>query len=390
MMDSTTMTQEIYLDWAATAKPNTEENLRALEIANKVFANPSAKHRLGKKARECLEQAREKIAALLGVAASQVFFTSGGTESDHIAILTNLTKSNFEDYSIAVSAIEHAALTEECVSLKKIGLNILTVPCNESGIVTPEAVVKTIRDNTTFLSVMTVNNETGSIQPIADIARVLKEHAKRKIHFHTDAVQAIGKTVFNIADLGVDSLSLSAHKIGALRGTGILFLKQPTEVFNRGGNQEHGVRSGTENLAGVLSLQFALEKYERSFQNNLAAAREKVNFLLHEISKREHFSVVPKSRTAQDENFSPYIVQIAHAYITGEMMVRVLSDRGVFVSTGSACSSAKVNRPVLQAMCVDKSTQTNAFRISFGNETTREELQQFLDILSDVDAEFSV
>lgn len=384
------MTQSIYLDWAATARPNTAENARALQLAEKAFANPSAQHILGKQARECLENARGKIAALLGVNASQIFFTSGGTESDHIAILTNLTKTNFTDYSVAVSAIEHAALREECVSLKKLGMEVLTVPCTNDGFITVDAVAETIRENTTFLSVMTVNNEVGSVQPIAEIARFLREHSKRRIHFHTDAVQAIGKNLCSIGELGVDSLSISAHKIGALRGTGILFLSRPTEVFNRGGNQEGGIRSGTENLAGVLSLQFALEKYAADFSGKIIDAREKADFLLSEISEMEHFEIVPKTRNTGNENFSPYVLQIAHAHIAGEVMVRVLSDRGIFVSTGSACSSAKTNRPVLQAMRVQKAVQLNAFRVSLGNETTYDELRSLVKALTEVDAEFSV
>lgn len=379
---------KIYLDWAATAIPNITENAKACEIATELFANPSAKHELGKKARQRLEEARKKIAQVLSVNSNEIFFTSGGTESDHIVILSNIARNNFSDYSLAMSAVEHQALSENKKSLEKLGLEILTVPCDKSGFINAKTVLQKLKPNTNFVSIMTVNNELGNLQPIPQIAKALKERAGRKTFFHTDAVQAVGKNLFNIAELGVDALSLSGHKIGAMRGIGLLFLKNKIEVFNKGGNQESGIRSGTENLAGVLSLQFALEKYAKNFTQNLELAYSKMNFLINEISKLPNFFILPQTRQAESKNFSPYILQLAHKKITGEIMVRVLSDKGFYISTGSACSSSKLQRPVLDALGISKELQMNAFRISLGNETSFDELKLFVKALKQVDEEF--
>lgn len=379
---------EIYLDWAATAIPNIAENAKAFEIANEFFANPSAQHTLGKKARHHLEEAREKIAHILGVNSNEIFFTGGGTESDHIALLSNLVRNRFADYSIAMSAVEHQALLANKKPLEKLGLEVLTIPCDTSGFINAQAVLQTLKPNTNFVSVMTVNNELGNLQPITQIAKALKEKTGRKPFFHTDAIQAVGKNILNISELGVDALSLSGHKIGAMRSVGLLFLKNKIEVFSKGGNQESGIRSGTENLAGVLSLQFALEKYAKNFAQNLELANSKMNFLINEISKLSNFLIIPETRQADDQNFSPYILQLAHKKITGEIMVRVLSDKGIYISTGSACSSSKLQRPILDAVGIPKEIQMNAFRLSLGNETTLDELKLFVKVLGQVDKEF--
>ena len=377
----------IYLDWAATALPNTYENRKALDISECCYGNPSAKHRAGKAARDCIEAARSKIAYNLGVKAEQIFFTSGASESNQIILLSNLVRPNFKNYSIAISALEHPSLRLEAKALKKLGLEVLEIPSDKDGLITPEAVLKTIKDNTVFVSVMAVNNEVGSIQPISEISKALKKASKRKIHFHTDAVQAIGKTIFNIDALAVDSLSMSAHKIGGMRGLGFLYLRDPIEVFNKGGGQEAGIRAGTENLAGLISLELALEKYKKSFTEDLKLAQENMGFLISELSKMPYIQIIPEARkipTKNVKNFSPYILQLAHKNIAAEVMLRSLSDRGIYISTGSACSSGKKSRAVLDAMKVASDIQQKAFRISLGNKSTKEDLTIFIKELAEI------
>lgn len=381
------MNDTVYLDWAATALPNTVENFKALKVAEEHYANPSAQHAAGKTARDCLEKAREKIALLVGVKPQQIFFTSGGTESNQIALMSNIAKPNFQNSSIAVSSVEHPAISEEVKSLKKIACTVLTIPCDENGFVSPPSVLQTIRDDTAFVSVMTTNNEVGTIEPVTEIVQSLRNTAKRTVHVHSDAVQALGKNIFNIGSLGVDSLSMSAHKLGGMRGIGFLYLKRPGEVFNKGGSQERGIRAGTENLAGILSLQYALEKYHAQFNENLEAAHKKMNYLITELSALPDIVLIPKirgSETAEKKNFSPYILQLAHKKIAGAVMQRALSDAGIFVSTGSACSSTKLSRPILQAMRVPKNLQQNAFRVSLGNSTSKDDLKRFLRTLREV------
>lgn len=374
--------QFVYADWASTGMPNCAENLQALDKAQKYFGNPSSTHCVGKEARKALENSRQHIAQMLGCPADRIFFTAGGTESDQIILLSQLAKQSFSKTNIAVSGIEHAAVTNMIVPLSNLGCEVRTIPVTDAGFVTPEAVLDTIDDNTSIVSVMTVNNETGAIQPISEIAAVLRRENKRHILFHSDAVQAIGKTHLNIAELDADALSLSAHKIGGLRGIGILYLKKPIEVFCKGGNQEGGIRSGTENLAGIFSLEAALKKYGDNFEANRQQAKMCMSFLLAAVAEMEKFTVIPQQRLLSEyaERYSPFLVQLAHKSYTGEVMVRILSDQGIAASTGSACSAKRSDRPVLQAMHVDKHLQQHGFRISFGSDTTLEQVQYIVDV----------
>lgn len=374
--------EKVYLDWAATAKPNVSENRKALEIAHDFFANPSSRHSLGQGAHSILETAREKIAQCLSVQAKNIFFTSGGTESNHIALLANILKPHFSDQNIVVSAIEHAAIREQVEVLSHLGIQVKTVFPDAQGLILPEAVLELIDEKTSFVSVMAVNNEVGSIQPIADIVQAIRLKAKRKIHIHTDAVQAIGKLSLALAD--IDSFSVSAHKLGAMRGIGIIYLKQPITVFNRGGRQEQGIRPGTENLAGALSLQYAMEKYFQGIHANYEKAYIQAETLMSNILSIPTAHIIPDKRVGSSQNFSPYIIQAAFDRIPGEVMVRTLSDRGIAISTGSACSSGKLNRPVLDAMKVPKNIQQSAFRLSLGYTTSDTELEQCIEAIKEV------
>jgi len=361
-----------YLDWAATAPPDADVLSESLAIALECFANPSSVHAPGKLAAARLAEARERCAQALGARPDALVFTSGGTESDHLPLLSLLQRPIRG--TIAISAIEHPAISEQAKALEATGWKCLTIPVNRDGFVTPEAVRATLRDDTAFVAVMAVNNETGAIQPIREIGDALVEWSsgKRKPHFHVDAVQAAGKIPLELAKLPIDSAAISAHKLGGPRGIGLLYLARRVEPFIRGGGQEGGLRPGTENLAGAWALSRCLEKAAGSLRGNAEPerARNRMARLFRAVADLPGFAVIPESRMAEDDRFSPYILQCTNRYLPGEVLVRSLSDRVIAVSTGSACSSRKKTRPVLQAMHVSGEDQQNAFRVSIGSTTT--------------------
>ncbi|UTC62759.1 cysteine desulfurase [Treponema sp. OMZ 787] len=379
----------IYLDWAATALPQEDIITETLKKSFKYFANPSAKHFLGKEARAALEEARSEVAGLLNTSPENIIFTSGGTEGDYIPMLSLLSQPS--TCSIAVSNIEHSAVREQAAAMKARGYKILQIPADKNGLISADAVLNTIDSDTAFVSVMAVNNETGAIQPIAEIGKALEEYSKgkRKIHFHTDAVQAIGKIPFELSKSAVHSASFSGHKIGAPRGIGFLYLTKNIESFIRGGGQEGGIRPGTENLAGILALAGCLKKYYTNLENYVLNAKKLMDFLIDELSAIEGISFIPAMRPQLRDSFSPWILHFAVKELAGEVLLRCLSDKGICISTGSACSSRKKVRPILESMKIDAKMQQNSVRVSIGPSTQKSELAEFLKILKETLKEFS-
>ena len=403
---------ELYFDWAATAIPDQDILEAALKESLESWANPSSVHAAGKEARAALEKARSDCAAALGVQAKQIIFTSGGTESDHIPLLSILNRP--EKGNVAVSSIEHPALREMAEELKKVGVECKLIPSDKNGFVTPEAVLQTVDAKTLFVSVMAVNNETGAVQPIQKIAAALEEayKGKRKPRFHVDCVQALGKVPIDfLNDSGIDSAAFSAHKICGPRGIGILYLKKEEEIFLRGGGQEGGVRSGTENLFGAIAFAKCLERHAITGGKTKSAARFEeqkewtASFIkgLHAIKGCE---IIPAARgvlsqegnSGADDNgggvlsqecFSPWVVQASFNKIPGQVMLRALDAKGICVSTGSACSSKKASRPILEAMGVPAAQRETSVRFSFGPKTTRQGMQALLDAIKEVCAAFN-
>jgi cysteine desulfurase len=360
-----------YFDWAATTPPDREILEASLALASSYFANPSSVHEIGKEAAKKLAQARERAARALGVKADTLVFTSGGTESDHLPMLALLQRP--VRGTIAISAIEHPAVIEQAKMLECAGWKTVVIPSNREGFITPEAAVASLREDTAFIAVMAVNNETGAIQPIREIADAVRNacEGRKKPHFHVDAVQAAGKIPLDLSYPGIDSAAMSAHKIRGPRGTGLLYLAHRIEPFVRGGGQEAGFRPGTENLFGAEAFSLCLEK-------SIAGAptvKPLMKTLIESLTAIPGVTVIPETRAAGDERFSPYIAQFSNDKIPGEVLVRALSDRGIFISTGSACSSKKKRRPVLEAMHVPPDKQQNAFRISIGNTTTESDIR---------------
>lgn len=389
-----------YFDYAATS-PQDEEILReSLEISLGSFANPSSAHKAGAAARRVLDEARGSCARTLGVRADQVFFTSGGTEGDHIPLLSVLNAPS-KSGRIIVSAVEHPALREECAVLKKIGFDVVSALPDKNGFVSAGSVTELLTDDTLFVTVMAVNNETGCVQPIYEIADALSEAARgrRRPHFHVDCVQAAGKIPLDLSHAGIDSASLSAHKIAGPRGAGLLYLARPLKPFLVGGGQEQNIRSGTENIFGAVALSKCLAKYYLDARNPCQPAMERfvrqkeltLGFL-KKLMTLGRCRLVPALRSNPDgrteERFSPWIVQAAFMGIPGNVMVRALDAEGFSISTGSACSARKQSRPVLAAMGAERGVQDSAVRFSFGASTTEQAMDELFEAVKSVTESF--
>ncbi|MCR5699572.1 MAG: cysteine desulfurase [Treponemataceae bacterium] len=385
---------EIYCDWAATALFDKEIMENALNKQLECNGNPSSVHAFGQKAKKILEESRKKAAKAFGVNEKSIFFTSGGTESNHLVITNLLLRPN--KGSIVISNIEHPAIREMAENMKKCGWKVINCKCDSNGIVSAESVVKSIEDDTALVCVMAVNNEVGSIQPIYEIADALIEKCKgrKKPKFHVDCVQAAGKIPLDLSHKGIDSASFSAHKIGGSRGIGILYIAENAqESFLKGGGQEGGIRSGTENLFGIVTMAESLEKYffkseKDAFYQRYEQQKIYSEKFIEELKTIPGFSLIPESRQNNDERFSPWVIQGAIDKIPGEVMVRALSEKGIYISTGSACSSRKMKRPILQAMGVKADLLEEGVRFSFGFATTESQMQTVAKTVKEIASRF--
>lgn len=417
-----------YFDWAATTPPDVNIIQDALKKACLCYQNPSSVHAGGKSAKALLEEARARCAKALNVKAETLIFTSGGTESDQWPLFSLLTRpvadANKRGH-IVMSGIEHPAIREQVFMMKQLGFNVSTVNPEKNGIISAQKLLSKIQNDTLLVAVMAVNNETGCVQPVYAIADGLKEISKnqRKALFLVDCVQTIGKIPFCIDYPGIDFATISAHKLRGPHGMGLLYSAKRHEPFIRGGAQENGMRPGTENLFGALSLASCLEKYalttKTPAQNALPAnaqictvqnctnassaqtptkfdawARYNAQILytkdfIQKLLTLNGVEIIPRERiNLPQENFSPWIVQAQFKNIPGEVMVRALSEKGFSISTGSACSAKKLSRPVLEAMGITKTDAQNAVRFSFGYETTKENIDALLDAIREIRAQF--
>ncbi|MCL2763589.1 MAG: cysteine desulfurase [Treponema sp.] len=370
-----------YFDWAATAVP--DFSLAAMEIP---YGNPSSPHAEGRAAREILESARTRCAAVLGVPPETLYFTSGGTESNCIPLFSFLARQS--GGRILASAGEHPSITENLQTLERMGKTIGRIPIDSAGRVTPALLTKALEkyNDTRCAAIMAVNNETGAINDIAALRDVLRDRKGAPIHFHCDVVQAVGKIPMDLAGWDIDSAAISAHKIGGPRGIGLLYLRRPLETLYSGGAQERKTRPGTENVAGALALAACLEHHAlpENISTELAAARNRGERLLTALTAIKRCQLIPAERQINDAGFSPYIVQAAFRDIPGEVMTRALDDMGFAVSTGSACSSDSPERPVLMAMGINDKLSLEGIRISQGSSTTDAEIDLLVHAITEV------
>jgi cysteine desulfurase len=370
-----------YFDWAATAIPDCPSS-----ETNAPFGNPSSPHREGRAARAALEDARSRCAGALGVAPQTLYFTSGGTESNCIALHSALPRQG--GGRLAASLAEHSSVRENMEMLERLGKPLARVAVDSSGRVSPALLAKTLEKygDIRFAAIMAVNNETGAVSDMPALRDSLRGTDRPRIHFHCDLVQAVGKIPADISLWDLDSAAISAHKIGGPRGIGLLYLRRPLEVLCAGGGQEGNIRPGTENTAAALALAACLENHAagETVRAEHDRARRRWKRLLGALRGIDRCTLIPEHRGSDDETFSPYIVQAAFKDVPGEVMVRALDDLGFAVSTGAACSSASPERPVLAAMGIPEHRSLEGIRISQGWSTSDEEIDLLLAAIAEV------
>ena len=373
----------IYLDWAATAVPDPDIIKASCDCALRTFGNPSSVHQTGQQASAVLEECRIRCAKAMGVNKEEIFFTSGGTESDNIVLLSLLRKPSRG--TVLVSAIEHPAVLEPAAVLAENGYKVVYLKPGTDGIIKPSTLEKALTPDTKLVTVMAVNNETGAVQPVHQLAAAVQNYAKEcghKIHFHCDAVQGTGKVKLNFADPAVHSWAISAHKLQGPRGAGILVLKNTIQTMVRGGGQENGIRPGTENTAAIYGMALALEKALADLDKNYAHASALMDRLLGRLGQDKNYQIIPENRKPGDTDYSPYVLSLAAAPIPAEVLARTLDDKGICAGTGSACSNRKKGQSrTLAAMGVSDHISFSRIRVSTGCTTTEEELDQFIRTL---------
>ena len=370
----------IYFDNAATTKIYDDALTSYVQVSQKFFGNPSSLHQLGVDAYQVLTKARAQVASLLSVQPEEIFFTSGGTESNNWAIKgTALEKSVFGKH-IITTKIEHPSVIQTCKQLERLGFEVTYLDVDSKGIVSVHQLKENLRKDTILVSVMAVNNEVGAVQPIAEIAKVLEEYPS--IHFHVDAVQAVERASQLLAIGRIDLLSLSAHKFHGPRGVGIMYKKfgRKIQALLTGGGQEKGERSTTENLPGIVAttkaLRMALE--EKSVTGELRSQ------LWKELATK------PEIRIFSPEDGASHVLCFAIKGVRGEVVVHAFENHGIYISTTSACSSKKADSSsTLYTMDVPTEWATGAVRVSFSNDNTKEEVEQFIKVLHQLMKQFS-
>jgi len=369
--------KRIYLDYAATTPTHPEVVKAMLPYFTDAFGNPSSIYSYGQEAKGAIEEARDKVAALISARDEEIVFTSGGTEADNFAIKGVAYANEMKGDHIITSSIEHHAVIETCKFLERRGFRVTYLPVDEYGLVDPNDVKKAITDKTILISVMQASNEVGTVEPIAEIGRIAKEAG---IYFHTDAVQTVGHIPVDVNELGVDLLSMSAHKLYGPKGVGALYIRKGTKLipFMHGGEQERRRRASTENVPGIVGFGKAVELAQQEISEEaerLTYLRDQlINGLLERID-HTRLNGHPIMRL-------PNNVNVSVDFIEGESMLLNLDLEGICASTGSACSSASLEPShVLLALGLAHEQAHGSLRFSLGKWSTDEEIERVLDVL---------
>lgn len=356
----------IYMDNAATTRITDSVFEAMLPYLKENYGNPSAIYSLGQKSRAAIENSRIKIAEILGVKASEIYFTSSGSESDNWALKGSLLP-NQENHIIS-SKIEHPAILNSLKKIEKWGGETSLVSVDNEGFVDLDEIERFIKDSTRLISIMFANNEIGTIEPLAEIAKIAKA---KNILFHTDAVQAMGNIKFKIEDIGVDMLSLSGHKLGAPKGVGLLYVKEGIELdsFLDGGEQERGQRASTENLASIVGLARALEDAYNNIEENTSITRELRDYTIEKLLNIDGVIL-----NGPKEKRLPGNINITLKNTKPQTMVQYLDMFDICVSSGSACAAGSINPShVLRAIGRSEEDSLSMLRLSLNHENTREE-----------------
>jgi cysteine desulfurase len=369
--------RRIYLDYAATTPTHPEVVKAMLPYFTEAFGNPSSVYTCGQEAKGAIEEARANVANFIGAKDEEIVFTSGGTEADNFALKGVAYANKSKGNHIITTAIEHHAVLETCHFLETTGFRVTFLPVDEYGMLDPDEVRQAITNKTVLISVMHANNEIGTIQPLVEIAKIARETG---VYFHTDAVQTVGHIPINVDELGVDLLSMSAHKLYGPKGVGAIYIRKGTKLvsFMHGGEQERGRRASTQNVPGIVGLRKAVD-IARKEMNEEA---ERVRYLRDKLIDGLLTQIEHTRLNGHPTKRLPNNVNVSISFAEGESMCLNLDLEGICVSTGSACTSS-ITEPshVLLALGLPPLQGHSSLRLSLGKWTTEEEIDRVLEVL---------
>ena len=373
---------EAYLDHSATTPCSKAATEKMVELLTADYGNPSSLHMKGVVAENYINDAKKKIAKVLKVEEKELYFTSGGTESNNLAIIGSAIANKRAGMHVITTSIEHASVANPFAWLAENGYEVTYLSVDEYGIISLEELEKAIRPDTILVSIMQVNNEIGALQPIEEAGKVIKA-TNPKTLFHVDAIQSFGKMTIVPKKLNVDLLSVSGHKIHGPKGSGFLYIKDKTKIkpIVHGGGQQKGMRSGTENVPAIAGLAVAVEEMYGNLEANREHLFELRDYFIAEVEQIDGVSVNGK----KDRNTAPHIVSVSIEGVRAEVILHTLEDRQIYVSAGSACSS---NKPAvshtLQSIGLKKELLDSTIRFSFSVHTTKEEVDYALGVMREV------
>lgn len=370
----------IYLDNNATTKTDEEVVKAMMPYLLDNYGNPSSIYKIGRENKKVVEDSREKIAKILNCEPNEIYFTSGGSESDNTAIRGIAYSYKNKGNHIITSKIEHPAVLETCKQLEKEGFEVSYIGTDENGIVDLEELKKEIKQATTLITIMFANNEIGTLQPIKEIGEIAK---KNNIIFHTDGVQAVGSVLIDVKELNIDSLSLSAHKFYGPKGIGVLYVRKGIkfEKFVNGGHQERNKRAGTENVSGIVGLAKAIELAYQNLEENNKKIKELRDYYVEQVKEK-----IPYIKINGDmEKRLPGNSNISFRFIEGEGLLLNLDLKGICASSGSACTSGSLDPShVLLAIRLPHEIAHGSLRISIGKYNTKEEIDYLVENLVEI------
>lgn len=369
--------RKVYFDHSATTPVKPEILEAMLPYLTDNFGNASSVHSFGRDARKAVDESRAQVAALLGCEPIEIFFTSGGTEADNMAILGIAEANRRKGNHIITSAIEHHAVLEPCHQLEKRGFDVTILPVDETGQVRPEDLKNAMRDDTILVTIMYANNEIGTVQRIKELAEITHE---KGAYFHTDAVQAVGHVPINVKELGIDLLSLSGHKLNCPKGIGALYSGKRVRIYpiTFGGSHERGRRPGTENVPGIVALGKACEIAAEEMDLEIVRLQKLRNRLQAGIQENfEHIKV-----NGHPTERLPGSLNVCFEFIEGESMLLMLDMKGIAASSGSACTSGSLEPShVLRAIGVPVEMAHGSLRLTLGYGNTEEDVDYFLEVM---------
>lgn len=379
IIPSVTAMREIYLDHAATTPIAAEVQTAMLEAMCEAWGNPSSIHLFGRRARDLMDEARVTIAHALGCLDAELFFTSSGTESNNMAIFGSARVAPSHKHHLITTAIEHHAVLHACRRLQEEGWEVTYLPVDSQGMVDPDAVRRALREDTWLVSVMHANNEIGTIQPIREIACICRE---RGVRLHCDAVQTFGLLDVKVEDLGVDMLSVSAHKLYGPKGVGALYLRGGVKIAPLlvGGAQERELRAGTENVPGIVGFARAVQLSEQVKQEQV----ERVGYLRERLRQRLQERLPDMQVNGNPRQSLPSILSVTFRGVSAESLLIALDQRGIAASAGAACSAGSIEPShVLLAIGMDEQEAMSTIRLSIGRGNTLEEIETAAEVIAE-------